>query len=83
MIAVYSLVNGLIAIGDSKSDIDCTPAIKPCAFPCKKTSDHPAKPNQLQTYSKQNDATFTFFFLALSHKLCLLLSTQLAIFNLN
>ncbi|KAK7343908.1 hypothetical protein VNO77_13018 [Canavalia gladiata] len=27
-------VNGLIAIGDSKSDIDCVPAIKVCAFPC-------------------------------------------------
>lgn len=26
-------VKGLIAIGDSKSDIDCAPAIKVCAFP--------------------------------------------------
>ena len=29
-----SLVNGLIASGDNKSAIDCTPAINPCAFPC-------------------------------------------------
>lgn len=26
-------VKGLITIGDSKSDIDCAPAIKVCAFP--------------------------------------------------
>lgn len=30
----YLLVNGVIAIGDSKLAIDCTPAINPCAFPC-------------------------------------------------
>jgi len=29
-----SQVNGLIAIGDNKSDKDCAPAIKVCAFPC-------------------------------------------------
>ena len=30
----HSQVNGLIAIGDSKSDTDCVPAMKVCAFPC-------------------------------------------------
>lgn len=29
-----SLVNGVIAIGDNKLAIDCTPATNPCAFPC-------------------------------------------------
>ena len=28
-----SLVNGLIARGDNKLAIDCTPATNPCAFP--------------------------------------------------
>jgi hypothetical protein len=31
---LHSQVKGLITIGDSKSDIDCAPAIKVCAFPC-------------------------------------------------
>lgn len=30
-------VNGLMATGDSKLAMDCTPAMNPCAFPCKHT----------------------------------------------
>jgi hypothetical protein len=32
----YLQVKGLLTIGDSKSDIDCAPAIKVCAFPYNK-----------------------------------------------